>query len=330
VKGTDIDLPLCATWNKSGITVAGRQDATSSAALDALNQPMGLYAAIDGFLYVADYMNDRVMMYNTSSGRLGTPIGSDRATKSAQLHKPTSVLLDPITNVLYIVDGENGRIQRWSDGGLGTSVQTFVGPLELNTSAKSHSFRAHDIQLDPQSNTILYISDKHNGSVMKWNFRMSWSEIIAYNLSKPLGIHVDSNRDVYVADCVKSHIFKWPVGTRVAGSGERGKTLNQSLCPSAVTIDRDGTMYIAEIGNHRIMHWHPNAPSGVCLTGCSTIQGNKTDQLAAPRDLTFDWEGNLLVADTGNNRIQRFDMYIDPVCGKYRVIFHQWLSCVFK
>jgi hypothetical protein len=149
VKGTDIDLPLCATWNKSGITIAGRQDATSSAALDALHQPMGLYAAIDGSLYVADDMNDRVMVYNNSSGRLGTPIGSDRARKSAQLHKPTSVLLDPTTNALYIVDGKNYRIQLWSDGGPGTSLQTFVGPLERNTSAKSHSFRAHDIHLDP-------------------------------------------------------------------------------------------------------------------------------------------------------------------------------------
>jgi hypothetical protein len=322
VKGTDIDLPLCATWNKSGITIAGRQDSTSSAALDALYEPMGLYAAIDGSLYVADYMNDRVMMYNVSSGRLGTPIGSDRARKSAQLHKPTSVLLDPITNALYIVDGKNYRIQRWTDGGVSTGVQTFVGPLEQNNSANSHSFRAHDIQLDPQSNTMLYISDIHNNLVMKWNLRTSWSEIIAYNLSKPLGIHVDSNRDVYVADCDKSHITKWPRGTRVAGSRRRGKNLDELQCPSSVTVDRDGSMFIADTGNHRIMYWQPNAPSGVCLAGCSTIQGNTTDELSAPRDLTFDWKGNLLVADTGNNRVQRFDMYIDPVCGKYRVIIH--------
>jgi sugar lactone lactonase YvrE len=182
VKGTDIDLPLCATWNKSGITIAVRQDSTSSAALDALYEPMGLYAATDGSLYVADYMNDRAMMYNVSSGRLGTPIGSDRARKSAQLHKPTSVLLDPTTNLLYIVDGKNGRIQRWSEEGLGTTVQTFVGPSELNTSANSHSFRAHDIQLDLQSNAMLYISDIHNNLVMKWNLSTSCSEIIAYNL----------------------------------------------------------------------------------------------------------------------------------------------------
>jgi DNA-binding beta-propeller fold protein YncE len=323
VKGTDIDLPLCATWDKSGITIAGRQDAASSAALDALNQPMGLYAAIDGSLYVADYMNDRVMMYNTSSGRLGTPIGSDHAAQSAQLHKPTSVLLDPTTNALFIVDGENGHIQRWSEGGLDTGVQTFVGPLELNTSANSHSFRAHDIQLDHQSNTILYISNIHNNLVMKWNLRTSDSEILAYTLSKPLGIHVHSHSDVYVAACDQPYITKWPRGTRVAGSAEGGKTLNRLQCPSAVTVDRGGSMFIADTDNHRIMHWHSNAPSGVCLAGCSAIQGNTTDALAAPRDLTFDCKGNLLVADTGNNRVQRFDMYIDPICGKYRLVIHQ-------
>jgi hypothetical protein len=182
VKGTDIDLPFCAKWNKSGITIAGRQHSTWSTALDALYEPMGLYAAIDGSLYVADYMNDRVMMYNASSGFMGTPIGSDHATQSSQLHKPTSVLLDPTTNLLYIVDGKNGCILRWSEEGLGMTVQTFVGPSELNTCGNSHSFRAHDIQLDLQSNAMLYISDIHNNLVMKWNLRTSCSEIIAYNL----------------------------------------------------------------------------------------------------------------------------------------------------
>jgi sugar lactone lactonase YvrE len=158
---------------------------------------------------------------------------------------------------------------------------------------------------------------------MRWNLITSWSEIIAYTLSKPSGIHVDSNRDVYLADCEKSHISKWPGSTRVAGLGKCGKTLNRLQCPSSVTIDRDGTMYIADTGNHWIMHWHPNAPSGVCLAGCSTSEGNTTDELAAPRDLIHDWQGNLLVADTGSNRVQHFDMYIDPICGKYRVVIHQ-------
>jgi NHL repeat len=128
---------------------------------------------------------------------------------------------------------------------------------------------------------------------------------------------------VYIADCEKSHISKWPGSTRVAGLGKCGKTLNRFQCRSAVSNARDGSKFIADTCSHRIMHWHPNGPSGVRLAGCCTIQENKTDQLTQPNDVTFDWEGSLLVADTGNNRVQRFDLCIDPVCGKYRVVIHQ-------
>ena len=46
------------------------------------------------------------------------------------------------------------------------------------------------------------------------------------------------------------------------------------------------------------------------------VTGETTDQLALPRDLVFDWKGNLLVADAGNNRVQRSDLFIDVKCGK--------------
>jgi hypothetical protein len=113
---------------------------------------------------------------------------------------------------------------------------------------------------------------------------------------------------VYIADCEKSHISKWPGSTRVAGLGKRGKTLNRLQCPSSITIDRDGTVFIADTDNHRIMHWQPNAPSGVCLAGCSTIEGNTTDELAAPRD------HNLIGRETCSLPIRKTIVFNDLIC----------------
>jgi sugar lactone lactonase YvrE len=325
---TDVDLPLCAAWKTSGITIAGRQDAASSAELDALHEPMGLYAAKDGSLYVADHMNDRIMMYNPSSGGIGTPIGDGRGTSSPQLHKPTSVLLDPTTNTLYIVDGENGRIQRWNEGGLGTDVKTVFGQLRKNSTNDNARFLVHDIQLDPHLNSTLYISDVYHGRVIKWDLQASRSEIVVFKLSKPLGIHIDMQRNVYVAECGNSQISKWSRGTLVAGTRWSGNIQNRLNCSSAITVDPDSGMFIVDTNNHRILRWQLNSLHGKCLIGCSAARGNAAHQLAEPQDITFDWKGNLLVADTGNNRVQRFDMYIDTLCGKYRVVIHQCLTCI--
>ena len=82
-------------------------------------------------------------------------------------------------------------------------------------------------------------------------------------------------------------------------------------------VDSGGSIFIADTFYHRIIRWKPGQQNDVCIAGCTGMTGNRSDQLNGPRDVTFDCNGNLLVADTGNHRIQRFDRFIDPKCGEY-------------
>lgn len=79
-------------------------------------------------------------------------------------------------------------------------------------------------------------------------------------------------------------------------------------------------MFIADSKNHRIIRWELNVPQGICIVGCSATRGNQSDQLAEPKDVAFDSKGNLLVADTENHRVQRFDLFMNASCGKYRAL----------
>jgi DNA-binding beta-propeller fold protein YncE len=135
-----------------------------------------------------------------------------------------------------------------------------------------------------------------------------------------MGIHVDAQRNVYVADCYRHEISKWVNGRRVGGTSQNASPLNQPRCASVVVADSRGNLFIADTLNQRIIRWEVNATQGVCIVGYSTVPENRADQLSSPKDVTFDWKGNLLVADTGNNRVQSFDLFINTTCGEYRAL----------
>jgi hypothetical protein len=314
----DVDLPLCATWETEGVTVVGRQDGQPGDAIDELNEPVGLYAARDGTFYVADRGNHRVMRYTLDGRRNGTPIGDGRGNGSRQLKSPNAVVIDEKIAAVYISDFGNRRIQLWSEGGMGAKVETVVGKLDLNDSDTGTFYGADDIQLDPRVNDTFYISEADTRTVSRWKLHANSSDSSFRLFQAPRGIHVNAQRIAYVIHCSPDYVSKCSLGKCIPLKVQSGHRLADYSCPSAVTLDIDGRIFIADTGNERIMLWHLNAPESICIAGCSETRGNRVDQLAEPSDLTFDWKGNLLVADTANHRVQRFDLFTDAECGTYR------------
>ena len=137
-------------------------------------------------------------------------------------------------------------------------------------------------------------------------------------LNYPLGIFVDINFDLYVADSGNNRIQLFPSGEldgiTVAGNGSSNITITLYL-PSAVVLDADHYLFIADTGNHRIIG---SGPYGFrCLVGCSG-SGSGSNQLNNPTSLSFDIDGNLFVADWSNNRIQKFILMTNS-CGMFKV-----------
>ena len=139
-------------------------------------------------------------------------------------------------------------------------------------------------------------------------------------LCGPYGIHVDSNLNLYVADCYIHRIQMFKsyqlAGTTVAGNGAPG-TMVLSY-PSGVTADGNGYLFIVDNGNHRVVGSGPNGFR--CIVACSGQSGSSPSQLNSPRSLAFDTDGNLFVADTSNNRIQKF-LRVSNSCGECCIVF---------
>ena len=134
-------------------------------------------------------------------------------------------------------------------------------------------------------------------------------------LNNPLGIFVDMNFDLYVADFGNNRIQLFRSGqlngTAVAGNGASGTiTLN---CPTAIILDADKHLFIVDCYNHRIVGSGPNGFQ--CLVGCSGGGGPAPNQLNYPWSLSFDSYGNMFVTDLGNSRVQKLSL-LTSLCSK--------------
>ncbi|MFN0120399.1 MAG: hypothetical protein ACKV2V_07850 [Blastocatellia bacterium] len=84
------------------------------------------------------------------------------------------------------------------------------------------------------------------------------------------------------------------------------------IYPNGLAIDARGNLYVADIGAHAI--FRVNNGGRLTLIAGNGQAGFGGDggpaaraQLHAPHDILFDAAGNLLIADTGNQRIRRID-----------------------
>ena len=92
---------------------------------------------------------------------------------------------------------------------------------------------------------------------------------------------------------------KWggPLATNIPGSAHGWFSV-----ATAVAVDPDGNIFVADFYNHRIQKF---TPEGEFLVAFGS-QGIGPGQFERPTDMAFDEEGNVYVVDFGNNRIQKF------------------------
>ena len=107
----------------------------------------------------------------------------------------------------------------------------------------------------------------------------------------------------------------------MAGDHGRGDALNQLHLPFGLGIDKDGSFFIADINNHRLVQWKPSAAQGELVAG-GKEQGNGTDQLDQPLSVLIDRMNDcMFVSDFGNRQVMRWFLQNDKQTeGKGEVI----------
>jgi sugar lactone lactonase YvrE len=215
---------------------------------------------------------------------------------------------------MYVLDGANGRVIKWIQGGSSGTVVAGGNGLGSNT---NQIYQAVGMFIDSNTSTI-WIADTYNNRIVEWTSPTT-SVVVCGSYGSnsdqfyyPKGLFVDTSNSntIYVADTYNHRIQMWPTGAAsgvtVAGiTSYYGNGLNQLWYPQTLMIDNNQNMFIVDRGNYRIMKWTIGASSGMIIAGDIT-SGTQSNQLYYPMNINFDSNGSLFVADTTNNRIQKF------------------------
>jgi uncharacterized protein (TIGR03437 family) len=282
--------PALSQGNIATIAGNGSQAFSGDGGLAAsagLNHPRGLAVDSSGNVYISDVDNHRVRRVSPS-GMISTVAGNGATGDSgdggqavnASLSDVNGLTLDDTGN-LYIADAGNRRVRKVTPSGIistvaGTGVQGFSGDGGPATNAQLN--RPTSVLFSAGN---LYIADSSNQRIRK----------------------VSSNGTITTL-----------AGNGVAGfSGDGGLATSASLdFPLGIAMDSAGTLYVADGNNNRIRRVSPN---GVITTaagnGAGRFAGELVPAISAslniPEGVAVDGGGNLLIADSGNNRVRKVD-----------------------
>jgi uncharacterized protein (TIGR03663 family) len=104
-------------------------------------------------------------------------------------------------------------------------------------------------------------------------------------------------------------VYEQPPEEPVAGPegqviiGKPGGGRGQFSAPAGLAVDREGNVYVADSGNHRIQKFDGD----LNFLGAFGMVGGEEGQFNEPWGVAVDGEGNIYVADTWNHRIQKFN-----------------------
>ena len=124
----------------------------------------------------------------------------------------------------------------------------------------------------------------------------------ALRLKQPLGLDVGPDDTIYVADVgLKRVVALDPDGKLLKAFGRDGDLLN----PTDAAVAPDGKrLFVVDSKAHKILIFDTDTGAVLDTFG---EPGDEEGQFSFPTSLTFDREGNLLVVDQINARIQYFD-----------------------
>lgn len=330
-----------------------------------LNEPKGITLDRAGHLYIADSENHAIRRVDLATRRLTTIVGGANGgseeweSPAPSRDEGTRALPDdPLADPDPLAGGE---FRQATD--ISGMMRYVVGKVEKSARFHGDGGQASQAMLNFPSATAvdsrgnLYIADTRNHRVRKVDAATGIIETMAGTgqagyggdggpavsavLNEPCALVVDHRDRLFLADQSNNRVRMIDLATgvisTVAGTGESGysgegpATQAALAGPSGLAVDREGTLYIADTFNGRIRR--VDLASGTITTilgdgGAYQFQGDLEETaltVSRPYGIAVDGEGNVLLTDSDNHLIRRWNRArntISVVAGVGRAEFH--------
>jgi sugar lactone lactonase YvrE len=245
------------------------------------------------------------------------------------LYRPVGIAVDrSVTpNRLYVADSGNNRVLGWHDVTAlanGAPADLVIGQSSFTsdtTAANAPSATTLDgptgLAVDAQGN--LYVADFNNNRVLE--FELPYDEFG----------HSCTPVDPCAGLTASLVIGQGTSGSQFTTNGQSGGVAGTNL-PEGVAVDSNNNLYVADSGNNRVLEFdNPLNHSSTCAApgqpGCagdviadnvfgqgpsgdtfnSASSGTSATAMSFPTAVGLDSGNNLYVADSGNNRILKFN-----------------------
>jgi sugar lactone lactonase YvrE len=251
-----------------------------------LREPRG--AAVDalGRLWIADFGNSRIRVFDKDGGYLGGWGG--RGSGEFNLRELCGLAIKG--DALYVADTWNGRVQAFTTAGLlRATVRDLYGP--------------RGIAVAPDGR--VWVADTGNHRVVSYDEQLSDMKVIGQKgsgpgqFSSPIGIAAASSGLVYVADTGNKRIQFFGEDGALRGAFRFpgwGANVEPQLC-----VDADGTIYATDPGAGAVLALDP---SGAVKSRFAADEAGR--KLENPTGIAIDPKDRILyVINSGNSSVAR-------------------------
>ena len=290
--------------------------------------PRGIAVDRTGTVYVADTGYCRIQVFDSHGAFLFTwgTVGD----APGQFRHPSALAVDAAFNV-YVADADSNRVQVFTRAGVflrqwgstGGGAGQFRGPAGIAVNAEGH----------------VYVADTYNYRIQVFGndgkFLRTWGskgtapgqfhdpKALGGDGPGPEGIAVDRHGVVYVTDPWNGRVQVFTSDGRYLREWEHlAKPCGQfnapaaiALCirgylnaPGGIAVDRNGSVFVVNQGLSSPLHgfFVQKFTANEAFVRMWGTDGFGPGQFEAPAGAAVDQDGNLYVADRGNNRVQKF------------------------
>lgn len=242
---------------------------------------------------------------------------------SAQLNRPVDAAVR-VDGFLYIADTGNQEIRQVDGDGI---IRTLAGGMttpfvEGGDGPTTGIGSVVSVAVSPGPHGVVYFSN--TAFIARVDADLSLHSVASAPILTPWGICFGPDGTMYIADTFADKVWRRAPdgtlsvyagnGTHDFGGDNAAATGAELSYPTSLALDSGGNLYIADTGNNRIRRVDAGTQVITTVAGSSDTYGYGGDggladksQLNLPFGVAVASNGDVYVADTGNNRVRRVD-----------------------